>query len=162
MLDCDIRSMTPKEMCEEGFEELQPDEAAFDQPEGESAFELPPHLLDDPDGDLGDDSMPCEKRARRRRTSLDWEEASAEHVWQRFTPTVILDSRCYARLWGTGLGGQCKKAPVSGRLLCKDHDKCSPHGLVTGAIPYRKLQEFLAAETSRNSAARRKVVASGS
>ena len=51
--------------------------------------------------------------------------------------------------------------PVSGRLLCTEHGKCSPHGLVTGAIPYGKLQEFLASESRRSTSVRRSAGAPG-
>ena len=67
--------------------------------------------------------------------------------WRRFTPRVIDESLCMARLWADGLGGQCKQKPCSGSDLCTLHFKQDSagklkHGRVDGEIPQRKLEEF--------------------
>jgi hypothetical protein len=72
-------------------------------------------------------------------------------VWKRFTPSKIDASKCMARTWGLkGCGSQCTQKPVAGKTLCNRHAADSlPHGLVTGPIPFGKLQQFLAAERRR-------------
>ena len=66
--------------------------------------------------------------------------------WKRFTPSSVDMSRCLARVWSGGRGGQCANAPLPGEDLCKRHaakfgkDGC--HGKVTGGIPEKKLKEF--------------------
>ena len=77
------------------------------------------------------------KRFRRRRVPRE--------VWKRFTPNDVSSNKCCARVWGDGYGGQCQRAPVDGRTLCVYHagQGRAVYGLVTGDIPYGKLQEFL-------------------
>ena len=66
--------------------------------------------------------------------------------WKRFTPPSVDMSRCLARIWSGGRGGQCANPPLPGEDLCKRHaakfgkDGC--HGKVTGEIPEKKLKEF--------------------
>ena len=74
------------------------------------------------------------------------EEAVPADVWKRFTPAAVNQEKCRARMWCGGRGGQCSKLPLDGREVCRRHSKSAKHGLVTGAIPYDKLQEFLKAE----------------
>ena len=101
--------------------------------------------------DLSLDAAP-QRRNRRRRT----EEFVPEDVWKRFTPATVNKEKCRARMWSGGRGGQCSKLPIPGRDVCAMHSRSASHGLVTGAIPYDKLQEFLRAEE-----AARKRVAKG-
>ena len=65
-----------------------------------------------------------------------------EHVWKRFTPESIDRSKCLARTWNGGRGGQCDSRPCRGRDVCRLHTKYQKHGLVTGAIPLAKLRGF--------------------
>ena len=66
--------------------------------------------------------------------------------WKRFTPSSVDLSRCLARTWSGGRGGQRVNAPLLGEDLCKRHaakfgqEGC--HGKVTGGIPEKKLKEF--------------------
>lgn len=51
---------------------------------------------------------------------------------------------------------------MSGRSLCRAHSELASHGLVTGAIPYEKLQDFLhAEEVARKRAAKEDGVKAG-
>ena len=86
-------------------------------------------------------------RGSKRRRSLE-ENTVPEDVWKRFTPAAVDFTKCLGRMWSGGRGGQCKCLPSPGRALCAMHSKSTTHGLVTGAIPYGKLQEFLRAEES--------------
>ena len=70
-----------------------------------------------------------------------------EPEWQRFTPREVDVTRCMARTWGEGVGGQCNARPVqSCEGLCKRHSgqQTGPgwHGRVDGPIPEAKLREF--------------------
>ena len=78
--------------------------------------------------------------------------ARVERVWRRFSPAPndIVPGRCYARLWGDGKGTQCTRHPKPGCATCTMHSRFQPHGLVTGPIPPKKLQEFLKAELRRS------------
>ena len=63
-----------------------------------------------------------------------------------FTPVKITDgTRCLARVWAGGHGGQCSWPPAQGQHLCRRHLNNSSHGLVTGGIPEAKLAAFLRA-----------------
>lgn len=63
--------------------------------------------------------------------------------WRQFTPAVIDYSRCLARTWNNGAGGQCTKAPAEMQVFCLMHvDKWVQHGRVDGPIPEKKLAEF--------------------
>eukprot|EP00933_Yihiella_yeosuensis_P014666 TRINITY_DN13052_c3_g1_i1.p1 TRINITY_DN13052_c3_g1~~TRINITY_DN13052_c3_g1_i1.p1 ORF type:complete len:248 (-),score=32.68 TRINITY_DN13052_c3_g1_i1:170-832(-) len=64
--------------------------------------------------------------------------------WQNFTPSKIDHSKCLARIWGNGCGGQCTHKPVKkGKSFCAAHlEKWKVHGKVTGPIPIAKLMEF--------------------
>ena len=69
---------------------------------------------------------------------------------KRFTPSVVDDSRCLARTWGGGRGGQCSKRPLPGHELCAQHhaelsfkNVGGTHGLVTGEVSRAKLLEFM-------------------
>ena len=65
-------------------------------------------------------------------------------MWEAFTPTCILNgSRCLARMWGGGVGAQCRRRPLAGGWLCRGHHQNAPHGQVNGSVPEEKLPEFL-------------------
>ena len=57
------------------------------------------------------------------------------------------ETRCLARTWNGGRGGQCGKVCAPGRDLCKGHagEGKLGHGKVNGKIPEAKLREFLRA-----------------
>lgn len=64
------------------------------------------------------------------------------HPWSRFTPEHVDLTKCLARIWNAGRGGQCDRRRMEGRQVCKMHSRYQNHGLVTGAIPPRKLREY--------------------
>jgi hypothetical protein len=74
------------------------------------------------------------KRRREERDRME-EESVPQHVWQRFTPATINKSKCYARTFSGGRGGQCNSVPMPGCSLWVRHSKSASHGLVDGAIP---------------------------
>ena len=64
-----------------------------------------------------------------------------------FTPSRVTDgTRCLARTWNQGRGGQCASAPENGsdaQVCCRHRLPAQQaHGLVTGAIPAPKLAAF--------------------
>ena len=67
-------------------------------------------------------------------------------AWRNFTPEVH-PSKCLARTWADGRGGQCTRPPVRGTEYCKGHELESrrSHGRVDGPIPLEKLLRFRAA-----------------
>ncbi len=79
-------------------------------------------------------------------------------AWRQFTPTVIDDERCLARVRNCGKGGQCRRRRVAGRDLCYDHS-CQAslkYGRVTGPIPEKELRWLLReAEKSQENVVRR-------
>ena len=66
--------------------------------------------------------------------------------WQpgEFTPAdaIVDGTKCLARVWGNGLGGQCRKRPLPDLDVCKTHRGEQTHGKVTGPVPLAKLREF--------------------
>lgn len=69
----------------------------------------------------------------------------SKEAWRRFTPAEVVGSKCLARTWGGGRGGQCHRLPKGGQGMCEFHLKCdqwAKHGRVDGPIPEAKLQEF--------------------
>ena len=83
--------------------------------------------------------------------------SSARH---EFTPQTIKEQCCLARTWDDGHGGQCTRRPLNAAAmqLCAAHKLESDlpcglaHGLVTGAIPARKLEEFIRVRAFRQAA----------
>ena len=75
--------------------------------------------------------------------------------WKEFTPKEVDRRRCMARTWLGGRGGQCQSAPGLGRggRYCKVHGakegKDGWLGAVDGAIPEKKLGEFIRARKKR-------------
>eukprot|EP00931_Biecheleriopsis_adriatica_P056434 TRINITY_DN33432_c0_g1_i2.p1 TRINITY_DN33432_c0_g1~~TRINITY_DN33432_c0_g1_i2.p1 ORF type:complete len:927 (+),score=175.40 TRINITY_DN33432_c0_g1_i2:60-2840(+) len=71
-----------------------------------------------------------------------------------FTPAKIYIGRCFARVWGSGRGGQCPKPRRPSSDFCGTHggQKPLPHGRVDGPVPAAKLQEFLRAAGGRQAA----------
>jgi len=68
-----------------------------------------------------------------------------------FTPAEIDTARCMARTWAQGKGGQFGKVKLEGSDFCTTHgqaDKYKVHGRVDGAIPAKKLEEFVKASTT--------------
>jgi len=61
---------------------------------------------------------------------------------------VVEQHRCSARVWGNGLGGQCRHSQQEWSQFCWGHATNSnwqTHGRIDDAIPDKKLQEFLKA-----------------
>ena len=77
--------------------------------------------------------------------------AGAEDLWQQFTPTVIDEGKCFARVWGAGRGGQCAKRRLEGKDYCGSHCEAQSrvHGDVRGDIPAPKFRQFLAEAAKR-------------
>ena len=76
-----------------------------------------------------------------------------------FTPQTINDQCCLARTWDDGHGGQCTRRPLNcATQLCAAHKFESDlplgltHGLVTGAIPTCKLEQFKRVRAFREAA----------
>ena len=62
--------------------------------------------------------------------------------WRPFTPSIIDPSKCMARTWAGGRGGQCTKTKLAGQRYCTVCSKKLAHGAVDGPIPEKKLIEF--------------------
>lgn len=66
----------------------------------------------------------------------------------KFTPEIIDEELCMARVWGDGKGGQCQFVPETNGELCRLHlahlrtEKGLAHGRVDGAVPEPKLAQF--------------------
>ena len=43
--------------------------------------------------------------------------------WKRFTPSAVDASKCLARTWNEGRGGQCQRNSQAGKDLCQAHAK---------------------------------------
>lgn len=82
---------------------------------------------------------PQKKQSSKLAKVLDIQE----DTWKRFTPEKINRSRCLARTWNDGCGGQCTKTPAEGQSLCKGHLAKAACGLVDSPIPLPKLHEFV-------------------
>ena len=79
--------------------------------------------------------------------------------WCEFTPQTINEQCCLARTWDDGHGGQCTRHTLNDATqLCAAHERESElplglaHGLVTGEIPARKLEQFKRVRTFREAA----------
>ena len=70
----------------------------------------------------------------------------AAEEWRRYTPRVIDGTKCMARTFDDGVGGQCKNWRGPGGRYCRMHARKEGtpgwHGDVEGKIPARKLEEF--------------------
>jgi len=61
---------------------------------------------------------------------------------RRYTPAVIDQAICLARVWNSGTGGQCGRKRTSD-VFCHLHTtKWQVHGRVDGPVPESKLREF--------------------
>ena len=68
--------------------------------------------------------------------------------WRQFTPETVDASKCMARVWNGGRGGQCRSKCVADSDFCRSHGKQSDagslsHGRVDGDIPEPKYEEFV-------------------
>ena len=102
------------EMCEEDVEHLHMEASAFGAglEEGDEAFGMPHHMLDDPEGDLDDRVFDSERQARRRRRSSDIEEASANIFGsalrrRRFMPRGVTPDCGQRALVGSAKNDRC-------------------------------------------------------
>ena len=85
-----------------------------------------------------------------KRPSCATSSDLASSDWHEFTPQTINAQYCLARTWDDGYGGQCTRRALNDTAtkLCTSHKRESnhplglTHGLVTGAIPARKLEQF--------------------
>eukprot|EP00928_Gymnodinium_smaydae_P076065 TRINITY_DN5903_c0_g4_i1.p1 TRINITY_DN5903_c0_g4~~TRINITY_DN5903_c0_g4_i1.p1 ORF type:complete len:611 (+),score=129.02 TRINITY_DN5903_c0_g4_i1:66-1835(+) len=94
------------------------------------------------------------RRPPLRRPPTCCDALQEPEQWRRFTPSVILEERCMARVWNGGKGGQCSKrhrraagcaAAGADADFCWQHSGTGwqVHGRVDGPIPSAKLREFL-------------------
>ena len=79
----------------------------------------------------------------------------AAWVAGEFTPdNPVLDgTKCLARVWASGVGGQCRKRPLPNSEVCKAHQRDQAHGKVNGPVPLPKLREFRKAAANAEAAA---------
>ena len=106
----------------------------------------------DPMEDLADDLARSHLDVETRGTGGEQGEAkrlrtdAAVEEWRKYTPTEIDATKCMARTWGNGSGGQCARKPEAGCRFCVSHKKKEGkpgwHGAVDGEIPAEKLAEF--------------------
>jgi len=92
------------------------------------------------------------------------EAAAAAEVWKHFTPADVNTTKCLARVWAGGAGGQCRTGRKEGSDFCPSHAKSNSwkaHGRVDGPIPVKKLQEFLNASKSKKASAAKAAASSG-
>ena len=91
-------------------------------------------------------SCDAEAGSRMSESSRGAAAADVDLEWRRFTPRIVDESKCLARIWAGGRGGQCSHAPTD-RQFCKRHaqqqNQKGWHGTVQGEIPEPKLREFL-------------------
>ena len=94
-------------------------------------------------------SMERVKKMRRHSVQEDSQSmrrAAVAPEWKCYTPDMIDLTRCMARTWNDGKGGQCLKKPKPGLRFCLFHAKQEGdqgwHGAVDGEIPPGKLAEF--------------------
>ena len=91
-------------------------------------------------GTSGAAAVPRMSEDRRGAPTVD-----VEPEWRQYTPRNVDESKCLARIWAGGCGGQCSKAPTV-RQYCKRHaqqeNQKGWHGNVQGEIPEEKLREF--------------------
>ena len=68
-----------------------------------------------------------------------------EDAWQQFTPKVIEERLCMARVRNLGKGGQCRRSRLPARELCLAHcmQKRLKYGRVDGPIPENELRWLL-------------------
>ena len=79
-----------------------------------------------------------------KKTDTD-EIGNKDASWKEFTPQHIDATKCLAREWNVGRGGQCGNNPLPESNVCALHtDKHTgeanvPHGFVDGPIPEKKI-----------------------
>ena len=96
----------------------------------------------------------------KRPSCVTRSSSPASPDWHEFTPKTINEQCCLARTWDDGYGGQCTRRALNDAAtqLCAAHKLESDlplglaHGLVTGAIPARKLEEFKRVRAFREAA----------
>ena len=144
-------------------------EAELEEVMSEASRKRPPSPLPLADAIAADGMLAGTGRTRRVRRRRDLPSAYIEVFPRRnepataeeraseasFTPTPVTDgTRCLARTWNGGCGGQCNLPPDSSSEIgvCKRHqrDDQRSHGLVTGPIPPQKLDAFRRASANRN------------
>lgn len=67
-------------------------------------------------------------------------------AWKYFTPPEIDPSKCWARIWFFGRGGQCSRDKGKSSDYCGQHakgEKWKVHGRIDGPIPCKKIKEFI-------------------
>ena len=93
-----------------------------------------PGLVHFVEEEKGDEEAPC---------GASVESAAVEQLdWRSFTPSEVDPSKCLARTWNFGKGGQCTKSKLAGERFCKGCARRLVHGAVDGPIPEKKLIDF--------------------
>ena len=88
-------------------------------------------------------------RRRGRRRWRNEQKLVDEAIRKRFTPDIVDEERCLARVENNGRGGQCYAKRLVGSECCGRHKRSQPYGLVTGAIPSEKVGVLLRKERQR-------------
>ena len=77
------------------------------------------------------------------------ENGTEDPPWKEFTPQDIDYTKCLAREWNVGRGGQCGKKPLPNSNVCGMHtdrrtgEAKVSHGFVNGPIPEKKTRRVL-------------------
>eukprot|EP00927_Polykrikos_kofoidii_P070853 TRINITY_DN67231_c0_g1_i1.p1 TRINITY_DN67231_c0_g1~~TRINITY_DN67231_c0_g1_i1.p1 ORF type:complete len:1171 (-),score=216.39 TRINITY_DN67231_c0_g1_i1:663-3953(-) len=103
---------------------------------------------------LGEDARELSQELKAIAVTGGYDEVGDD--MKRFTPDTLDLSKCLARTWANGHGGQCTGRPSDGQQFCPRHgqgDAWQVHGRVDGPIPEAKLREFMQAEKRRISSA---------
>ena len=88
------------------------------------------------------------KQSNNKYLSNKGKMISGSHTWKEFTPEFTDKTRCLARTWSKGRGGQCRCFPTTKEHICRRHNadtktgRGPTHGLVSGSIPQSKLLAF--------------------
>ena len=97
----------------------------------------------------GEDGVGFESGRRGRRRWGSMQKLVDEAIRKRFTPEIVDEERCLARVESNGRGGQCCAKRQGGTGFCGRHAKNQPYGLVTGSIPAEKVEVLLRKERRR-------------
>ena len=82
-------------------------------------------------GDLGFQDQPLEIQTPKPKPKPKPMPKLSKANVAAFTPVKVTDgTRCLARVWAGGHGGQCSWPPAEGQHLCRRHLNNSAHGLL--------------------------------
>lgn len=90
------------------------------------------------------------------------EQVLGQEPWRDFTPKSIDSTKCLARIWNDGFGGQCDADRPKDNKLCWRHQRLAVskqgliYGLADGPIPEHRLRQFQAAVVKGTSGGRKR------